>query len=183
MTGAPQADWNPADLLGATQTNWDLVHILGASQTNWVPQPYWEPLRLAGAPQTKWGPAGRLGPRISTGSRWDRPRPFRCTESISDQPGPRKRIWVISSQTNWGPADVLGPVPPPSTYIPDRVWGKVGILAVFWSFWGPEDYILFQENILPVFRSLSNPKSLALRALDFVHSSTPNHWSANPWHT
>ena len=52
---------------------------------------------------------------------------------------------------------------------------KVGILAVFWSFWGPEDYILFQENILPVFRSLSNPKSLALRALDFVHSSTPNH--------
>ena len=61
---------------------------------------------------------------------------------------------------------------------------KVGILAVFWSFWGPEDYILFQENILPVFRSLSNPKFLALRALDFVHSSTPNHWSAtrNPWH-
>ena len=30
------------------------------------------------------------------------------------------------------------------------------------------------------FRSLSNPKSLALRALDFVHSSTPNHPSANP---
>ena len=57
---------------------------------------------------------------------------------------------------------------------------KVGILAVFWSFLGSEDYILFQENILPVFRSLSNPKSLALRALDFVHSSTPNHSSANP---
>ena len=56
-----------------------------------------------------------------------------------------------------------------------RAFSKVGILAVFWSFWGPEDYILFQENILPVFRSLSNPKSLALRALDFVHSSTPNH--------
>ena len=55
------------------------------------------------------------------------------------------------------------------------VVGKVGILAVFWSFWGPEYYILFQENFLPVFRSLSNPKSLALGALDFVHSSTPNH--------
>ena len=52
---------------------------------------------------------------------------------------------------------------------------KVGILAVLWSFWGPEDYILFQENILPVFRSLSNPKSLALRALDFVHRTTVPH--------
>ena len=55
------------------------------------------------------------------------------------------------------------------------IMSKVGILAIFWSFWGPKDYILFQENILPVFRSLLNPKSLALRALDFVHSSTPNH--------
>ena len=54
-------------------------------------------------------------------------------------------------------------------------WTRLEFWPFFWSSWGPEDYILFQENILPVFRSLSNPKYLALRALDFVHSSTPNH--------
>ena len=88
MTGAPQADWGPADLLRSAQTNWDLdkvpVRVRGRDNTcTRSPRTYalganWSPASLPGASQAGWGPVDQMGPR----------RPVRPPDTYREPFGP-----------------------------------------------------------------------------------------------